>query len=331
MRSFLLWTFAFLTTAVSPVRGENSSGITWVTNYQEAVAQSRATSKPMVLFFTGSDWCGWCHKIEDEILNMPDFNAGAGDKFIFVKLDFPMYKPLAPDLSCQNKELQRKFDVRSFPTLIILDDMQEQIGSTGYRPGGGRAYAEHLIKTVQDYNGFRQKTALLDRGSLTGKELRQLYEKARALSKSDECHKIVKIGMKSNEKPFFLMERYRYLADEKMIGEAEAIALKQQLLATDPLNQHLTHFQVAVIDFEAASDELAPDLAVAPLVAYIHTFGDKDPENIWRLQMIISQVYLDKNRYPEALDYARSSLRAAPASVQPEIATTIKNIQSQLR
>jgi hypothetical protein len=46
--------------------------------------------------------------------------------------------------------------------------------------------------------------------------------------------------------------------------------------------------------------------------------------------MIISQVYLDKNRLVEALDHARASYYAAPPSVQSEIALAITNIQSQL-
>ncbi|MEI8125793.1 MAG: hypothetical protein WCG42_08565, partial [Parachlamydiaceae bacterium] len=35
-------------------------GVQWQTNYEEAVRQSKTASKPLVLFFTGSDWCGWC-------------------------------------------------------------------------------------------------------------------------------------------------------------------------------------------------------------------------------------------------------------------------------
>ncbi|MCE5318679.1 MAG: thioredoxin family protein [Parachlamydia sp.] len=35
--------------------------IPWMTNYEEAVTKSKSSSKPLLMFFTGSDWCGWCN------------------------------------------------------------------------------------------------------------------------------------------------------------------------------------------------------------------------------------------------------------------------------
>jgi protein disulfide-isomerase len=78
-------------------------------------------------------------------------------------------------------------------------------------------------------------------------------------------------------------------------------------------------------------ENYSPDLACAPLTAYINTYGKQDQENLWRLEMIISQVYLDKDKISQALKYAKSSFDAAPKTVQPEIAMAIKNIEAQLR
>lgn len=120
----------------------SQSRINWTTNYQDALSQAKATSKPVVLFFTGSDWCSWCKKLESEALNTDEFAQVAGDKFIFVLLDFPSNGQYPQ----QNSQLQSQFGITGFPTLVIVDGNGHKIGQTGYQPGGGRAYAEHLLK-----------------------------------------------------------------------------------------------------------------------------------------------------------------------------------------
>jgi len=323
-------------TATQATAGESQSGhIQWMTNYEEAINQSRSSSKPLILFFTGSDWCSWCTKLEQEALNTSDFISATKDRFIFLKVDFPMYTSLPSQISAQNKELQKKYDVRGFPTLVLLDAQQQKIGTIGYQPGGGTAYAASLFKMVNDYMSYRQKLQSLNQHSLSGAELKTLYSKALEIDQLNDANRIVKEGMQSDQRHFFLIERYHFLADEGLIHHDEAVALRQQLLTSDPNNAQLTHYQLAVIDFQACCEETerehySAELIVAPLEQYIHKFGAEDKENLWRLQMIISQVFLDNNKIPEALEYAKSSYEAAPANVQPEISLAIQNISSLL-
>lgn len=337
----VLYTLAYLCTGLLTLAKTEASvdhpnnQLTWLTNYEEAVNQSKATSKPLILFFTGSDWCGWCTKLEKEVLETEDFVQATKDRFLFLKLDFPMYSSLPPQLTAQNKELQKKFDVRGFPILILLDSQQQKIGSIGYQSGGGTKYAASLFKMVNDYMSYKQKMQSLNQHSLSGEELKNLYEKALEIDQLNDANKIVKEGMQSDLRQFFLIERYHFLADEGLIHHEEATTLRQQLLASDPQNTHLTHYKVAVIDFEASCEEMerenySAELTVAPLVQYISKFGGQDKENLWRLQMIISQVFLDKNKIPEALQHAKSSYDAAPPNVQPEISLAIQNISSLL-
>lgn len=312
------------------------ASIRWQTNYEQAVQQSKATSKPLVLFFTGSDWCGWCNKLDEEAFDAPEFAEAVSNKFVFVKLDFPLYTAQDPQLKAQNKELQQKYDVRSFPTVILVDPNQnQQIGVTGYRPGGGRPFADHLMKMVNDYSGYRQKISSLDKQKFSGQDLKQIYDKAKELGLNNDATKITRKGMQSEESLYFMTERYRYLADEGQIHSKEAVALRQQLLNADPLNEKHIHYQVAVVDFEAYSEEMekenyAPELTVAPLTAYIEKFGAKDKDNLWRLQILVSQVYLDKNEMTTALKYAQQSYESAPSCVQPELARAVQNIRSQI-
>lgn len=329
--------FCFCVGAAPGFAASERGTVSWQKNYEEAVNQARVSSKPLLLFFTGSDWCDWCLKFEEDTFSSNDFAKKAGDNFVYVKLDFPLYTPLDPQIGAQNRQLQKKFDVRSFPTVIILEpQLLQPIAMTGYRAGGGKSYADHLAKFVNEYTGYKGKMQALDTQTFSGQELKTLYEKAKELGFSTDAMRIVKKGLLSDAPLYFMTERYRFLAEEGQIHEEEAVTLRQQLLSLDSNNLAKTHYQIAVIDFEAYSGEMdkehySPDLAVAPLVAYVEKFGNQDKDNLWRLQMIISQVFLDKNRYEESLKFAKSSQLAAPTSVKGDIAIAIKNIQSQMK
>lgn len=336
---FLFIFCAFLSLSSCRLFSDNPAGrtsIRWLTNYEQAVQQSKASSKPLILFFTGSDWCGWCNKLDEETFDTAEFAETAATRFVFLKLDFPLYTAQDQQLKTQNKELQQKFDVRSFPTIIIVDPKQnQQIGVTGYRPGGGKSFADHLIKMVNDYSAYKQKMSALDRKKYSGEDLKQLYTKANQLGITNDANKIRRKGMESDESLFFMTEQYLYLADEGHIHSKEAVALKQQLLNADPLNKKQIHYQVAVVDFEAYSTIMAkendtPEITTSPLTSYIEKFGSQDKENLWRLQLLVSQVYLDNNEMTAALKYAQQSYESAPPGVQPELARAIQNIRSQI-
>lgn len=335
----LLFVFTVLSFCSCRLFADNQGGrpsVKWLTSYEQAVQQSKSANKPLILFFTGSDWCGWCNKLDEEALETQEFAEAAANKFIFVKLDYPLYSPQDPQIKAQNKQLQQKFDIRSFPTVLIIDTKQnQQIGATGYRPGGGKPFADYLIKMVNDYAGYKQKVSSLEKKKFSGQDLKQIYDKAKDLGLSHDAIKIMKKGLQSEEALYFMMERYSYLAQEGQIHNKEAAALRQQLLNADPLNEKLIPYKIAVTDFEIYCSEMdkenyAPELTVAPLTAYIEKFGTKDKDNLWRLQILVSQVYLDKNEMTAALKYAQQSYESAPSCVQPELARAIQNIRSQI-
>ncbi len=123
--------------------------INWFTNYQQAVQEAARSHKPLLLFFTGSDWCGWCKKMQQEIFSSPEFASQVGTAFVFVDVDFPMNQQLPADHQQQNTQLKQKYGVTGYPTIIILDSNENFIAETGYRPGGGKAYADYLRTLLQ--------------------------------------------------------------------------------------------------------------------------------------------------------------------------------------
>jgi protein disulfide-isomerase len=336
MRNKFLFALCAFLTNMSLLSSANAmSSIKWQENYHDAIKTAKGTSKPLLMFFTGSDWCGWCNKLEEEALDSAEFSQSAADKFVFLKLDFPLYSSQDPQLKNQNKQLQQQFGVRSFPTIVLFDAQQnQQIGTTGYRPGGGRQYAEYLLKMVNDFYSYKQRMSVLDRVKYSEKELKQLYDKSKELKIAQDSNRIVKLGMQCDNPLYFSIEQYRSLADAGQIHCQEAVLLRQQLLVADPNNEQAIHYQVALIEFETSclqvQKENSFDSATAPLIAYIKKFGHTDRENLWRLQMIVSQVYLDGNQMPRALQHAEASYESAPAAARQQIAQTIQSIRSQI-
>ena len=99
----------------------------WLTNIDQAIAQSMETEKPIMLFFTGSDWCGWCKRLVKEVFDQKEFKDWAKDKIIPVELDFPRRTKLDENLITQNRQLQRLFAVQGYPTIwLVRPQYQEE-------------------------------------------------------------------------------------------------------------------------------------------------------------------------------------------------------------
>jgi protein disulfide-isomerase len=148
-RNILAFLTLFALSSTSVFAEGNSGSVTWTTNYQDAVAQSKQNSQPIVLFFTGSDWCGWCKKLDAEALDTPDFAQATNGKFIFVKVDFPMKSKLDPQTAQQNNMLKQKYEIKGYPTLVIIDGNEKILATTGYEAGGGKKYANHLESIIK--------------------------------------------------------------------------------------------------------------------------------------------------------------------------------------
>jgi len=70
------------------------------------------------------------------VFSTEKFKQWAKKNVILVEVDFPKHKELPPELKKQNDELQRRFGVRGYPTVIFLDAKEKVLGRSGYHPGG---------------------------------------------------------------------------------------------------------------------------------------------------------------------------------------------------
>ncbi|TXB70297.1 thioredoxin family protein [Phaeodactylibacter luteus] len=115
----------------------------WLVDIDEAYAISQKTGKPILANFTGSDWCGWCKRLDAAVFSKPEFKSWADDNVVLLELDFPRRKQLPDEIRQQNYSLQQSFGVRGYPTVWVFHmDKNDQtgnmeiqaLGKTGYTP-----------------------------------------------------------------------------------------------------------------------------------------------------------------------------------------------------
>jgi len=125
-----------------------ADGETWETDLNKAIGLSYETKKPILLFFTGSDWCGWCIRLQNEVFRTETFTKWANENVILVELDFPRKKEQPQTIKDQNKQLQQMFAVQGYPTCHFVmptptDDGRinlASLGQNGYMAGGPDAW-----------------------------------------------------------------------------------------------------------------------------------------------------------------------------------------------
>ncbi|MGD1087897.1 MAG: thioredoxin family protein [Verrucomicrobiota bacterium] len=123
------------------------SELPWTADLPKALAQAKAENKIVLLDFTGSDWCVWCIKFDDDVLSQPEFASYAKTNLVMVMLDFPNAKPQSDSVKKANKDLQEKFKVDGFPTYVALTPDGKEIGrQIGYLSGGPQAFVAELEK-----------------------------------------------------------------------------------------------------------------------------------------------------------------------------------------
>ena len=77
-----------------------------------------------------------------------------------------------------------------------------------------------------------------------------------------------------------------------------------------------------MLDFQMLIEK-GTQSAAAPLIHYLEGFGPTDPENVWRVEMVISEYFFACRNEEAALFWARSAFKVAPEQIRKEIAEAI--------
>ena len=126
------------------------SGEQWKISMPEALALAKKTNKAILVNFTGSDWCSWCIRLDKEVFSKPAFKKYAAKNLVLLKVDFPRNQLQTPAEKRANADLARRYGVRGYPTILLLDSKGSVITQTGYRKGGASAYVRHLQQLLKN-------------------------------------------------------------------------------------------------------------------------------------------------------------------------------------
>jgi thioredoxin-related protein len=273
------------------------AGELWTENAKDAMAQAAKEKKDLLMDFTGSDWCGWCIKLDKEVFSQPAFTEEAPKQFVLLKLDFPQRKPQSAELKKQNAELQAKYGVEGYPTIVLADAKGRAYAQTGYRPGGAEGYLKHLAELR------------------AGREKRDAAFAQAAAAKGIERAKLLDQAMATLD-PGLVMSSYGSVVEE--------------IVKLDPQNKaglrKKYETRLAVQKIGEALSGGKPDEAIALADKALKAAG-RTGDAAQEILLAKSQAYFNKGDKAAAKKVLQEALKAAPKS---ERAPQIQGILDRL-
>ena len=162
------------------------AGVVWLTDLDAAKKQAATEKKPILMFFTGSDWCGWCKKLHEDVLDKKEFQDFAKENVILLELDFPNSIPQSDALKKQNKALGEKFKVSGYPTMVLVasDGEKELDRTVGY----SKDLVKSLKKAVKKESAGAKKKSGEETADEVGEKLAWLtdFESAKKQAAADK-------------------------------------------------------------------------------------------------------------------------------------------------
>ena len=143
---FIIFTVFSISCQINTNSSEELEKI-WLTDVSQAIEQSKVSGKPILTFFTGKEWCSWCKKLERQVLSKDGFINYAKENLVLLELDFPRGRRNLPQ---KQIELARKFNIKGYPTVILMDSSTNKIAKTGYEALSPEQYVDHVKALLKD-------------------------------------------------------------------------------------------------------------------------------------------------------------------------------------
>ncbi len=103
--------------------------LNWENTFKEALKKSKKEKKPILIYFTGSDWCGPCKVLDRKLFHTEKFKSIADKELILYEADDPRNKNIIEAKKLEvNYDLKREYKIRSFPTLVFVNHKGKMIG-----------------------------------------------------------------------------------------------------------------------------------------------------------------------------------------------------------
>lgn len=313
---------ATLPLSASPTAGD------WLADFDQAVEVAKRENKDLLVDFTGSDWCTWCIRLDREVFSHQEFLTPAKQKFVLVKLDFPRAEEIQAKVPNpkRNRELQAKYGVRGFPTILLMTAQGQVYGKTGYRQGGPASYVEHLDQMVQE---SRQQLARI------GEQL-ETFKTAKGAARIAAAEKLLaELKSQGSDSPFARMiaEPLAGLLQEDVavelkrgvlraligIGQVDAGTV-DQARTLDPKNAEGLYQEAVLGLLQSVGSESELPAAVRAIEDLLATGGVKDQEAELQLRLTAADwLHRFLGKPEEAKAHARRALEIAPAKEEAMI------------
>ena len=132
----------------------------WLTDYRKAQSISAQTQRDILLSFTSYDSSEWCQKLDTEVYQKEEFKEYAKKNLVLVRVDFPTKTEQAATLKQQNTSLAEQFNIRGYPSMVLMNAKGQKIGTAKYMPGGPVPF----LKELEDLRrrDFERRTVTTD-------------------------------------------------------------------------------------------------------------------------------------------------------------------------
>lgn len=181
MRNHLkLISVVFLFTGIANATGEG-----WITNMTRARRVAAAEKKDILINITGTDWCGYCIKLEEKVFSHDLFIQQAPKHFVLVEMDFPHGEEKkagqSAKLKKQNSDWKKKLKVSGYPTIFLLDHRGKPYArKIGYLRETPEKYLQ-ILESLRNIRIERDKYFILARRT------KDISQTAELLDKSLSC------------------------------------------------------------------------------------------------------------------------------------------------
>lgn len=122
----------------------------WNENFTQVKAEAAAKKIPVLILFSGSDWCPPCKRLDQSVFRKKEFaDFASSGKVVLFHADFPRYKAQTDEVKNQNRQLMQTYNIEGVPTVVLTDASGKEFARTGYRPGGAAKYVAHLEELLK--------------------------------------------------------------------------------------------------------------------------------------------------------------------------------------
>ena len=124
---------------------------------QDAFSIARELQRPVLLIFSGSDWCLPCQWLEEKIFSDTVFKNFAKDNLVILKADFPQKQKLPQEQTGINEKLAEEFNPEgTFPLLELVTPKRTVLTLLQYINYSPKEFVNQINEILQSSSMWKE-------------------------------------------------------------------------------------------------------------------------------------------------------------------------------